>query len=275
MEEVVSLSTSIDALDYNMNHPRRGLCLIFDNEKFDHPSQKLSPRTGSHVDSNALFGVFRTLDFDVRVFKDLSASAIKKQLKAYGSLDHSQSDCFACCVLTHGEHGNLYGSDGSRYPIDLLFSEFLGHKCPSLVGKPKLFFIQACQGDRFDRGVMVTGGDSLDTATYFRIPTYADFLICYSTLPGFYSWRNTQDGSWFIQALVRVLTEYSSKLDLLSMMTITSHQVAYKYTSNATTPEFSQKKQVPCITSMLTRRIYFPQKRIGNQYNNQHYIRSV
>ena len=27
----------------------------------------------------------------------------------------------------------------------------------------------------------------------------ADFLIAYSTVPGFYSWRNTTQGSWFIQ----------------------------------------------------------------------------
>ncbi len=35
----------------------------------------------------------------------------------------------------------------------------------------------------------------------YKIPSHADFLIAYSTIPGFYSWRNTQNGSWFVQAL--------------------------------------------------------------------------
>ena len=36
---------------------------------------------------------------------------------------------------------------------------------------------------------------------YFRTPLHADFLIAHSTVNGFYSWRNTVQGSWFIQVL--------------------------------------------------------------------------
>ena len=254
------LSSSLYSLDYCMSHPNRGICLIFDNEKFNPPT-RMSPRTGTHNDSVGLYNLFRMLGFEVYVLKNLKASEIRQHLKHIAMKDHSKNDCFACCVLTHGDHGHLYGCD-SKFPIDTIFTCFLGNNCPTLVGKPKLFFIQACQGDKLDSGVPVMAGDALDAVSYFKIPTHADFLVAYSTLPGFYSWRNTQDGSWFMQSLIRVVNEYHQHLDLLSMLTIVSFQVAYNYTSNAATEEFNKKKQVPCITSMLTRRVFLKPKQI-------------
>uniref|UniRef100_A0A6G1S3S0 Caspase-1 n=1 Tax=Aceria tosichella TaxID=561515 RepID=A0A6G1S3S0_9ACAR len=257
----VRLTTHINALDYNMEHRHRGVCLIFDIEKF-HPSRKLPRRYGSKVDSTALFNLFRSMSFEVMMFQDLTAKEIRYQLEYYSKLDHSNNDAFACCILTHGEHGQLWGTD-HRFPVDMMFNHFLGNECPTLAGKPKLFFIQACQGDKLDDGVAVLAQDSIDsTTTYFKIPTHADFLIAYSTLPGFYSFRNTQEGSWFMQSLIKVLSDYHHDLDLLTMLTIVNHRVAYYKQSNANTPEFSGKKQVPCITSMLTRRVFLRPKRI-------------
>ena len=37
-----------------------------------------------------------------------------------------------------------------------VWQPFTADRCPSLAGKPKLFFIQACQGNRMDKGVEVT-----------------------------------------------------------------------------------------------------------------------
>jgi hypothetical protein len=132
-----------------------------------------------------------------------------------------------------------------------------------LAGKPKLFFIQACQGDKLDRGMTVRFEDVEDSnaASFFRIPTWADFMIAFSTVPGYYSWRNTTNGSWFVQALVSTLNEHWETHDLLSILTITSHRVAYRFESYVPNdPEFDKKKQIPCVKSMLTRRIFFKPK---------------
>ncbi|CAG2183804.1 unnamed protein product, partial [Oppiella nova] len=120
--------------------------------------------------------------------------------------DHSQSDCIVVCILTHGEQGILWGRD-EKYLTDKVFNYFKGDQCPTLAAKPKIFFIQACQGDRLDEGVAVRQSFDVTDAGhgYYRIPNYADFLIAYSTVPGYYSWRNTTQGSWFIQALTHVL----------------------------------------------------------------------
>lgn len=55
--------------------------------------------------------------------------------------DHTNRDCLAVIVLTHGLEGILFAYDGS-YPQDKLWSPFTADKCSTLIGKPKLFFIQ-------------------------------------------------------------------------------------------------------------------------------------
>ena len=44
-------------------------------------------------------------------------------------------------VLSHGELGILYASD-HPYKPENLWTHFTADKCPSLAGKPKMFFIQ-------------------------------------------------------------------------------------------------------------------------------------
>ncbi|KAG1669181.1 Caspase [Nymphon striatum] len=103
----------------------------------------------------------------------------------YGKENYEDADCFVCCILSHGDMGVLYGRDG-KFPTDMMFSPFHGDACPSLAGKPKLFIIQACQGDKLDRGVTLMGSkDEADAGNQtYKIPIHADFLIAYSTVPG-------------------------------------------------------------------------------------------
>lgn len=56
--------------------------------------------------------------------------------------DHSNSASFACVLLSHGgKEGLIFGTDGSER-FEELTKYFKGDRCKSLVGKPKLFFIQ-------------------------------------------------------------------------------------------------------------------------------------
>jgi caspase-like apoptosis-related cysteine protease len=44
-------------------------------------------------------------------------------------------------VLSHGDKGIIYSRDAS-YSKESLWAPFTADKCPTLAGKPKLFFIQ-------------------------------------------------------------------------------------------------------------------------------------
>lgn len=56
-------------------------------------------------------------------------------------MDHKDADCLAIVVMTHGKSSELHAFD-EVYPDKMLWEFFTGEKCPTLRGKPKLFFIQ-------------------------------------------------------------------------------------------------------------------------------------
>ena len=90
---------------------------------------------------------FSRLDFDVRYHENLTDTGMMQLLVDIAhNIDHKNFDCFVCCILTHGVLSHLYGTNGKLVAIKDLTSVFQANRCPSLAGKPKLFFLQACQG---------------------------------------------------------------------------------------------------------------------------------
>lgn len=243
-----------DAYRYNMNYPSMGQCIIINNKNFDKKTG-MNIRNGTDVDAGNMFKVFSQLGYKTRVSNDLTVKDIKKLLYDVSKEDHSQSASFVCVLLSHGDEGVLYGTDS---PVDLkeLTGLFRGDRCCSLVGKPKLFFIQACRGTELDSGIET---DSVaEEGSTERIPVEADFLYAYSTAPGYYSWRNTANGSWFIQSLGAMLLKHGQELEIMQIMTRVNHKVALEFESCSDLPGYNAKKQIPCIVSMLTKELYFP-----------------
>ncbi|KAK1128114.1 hypothetical protein K0M31_003599 [Melipona bicolor] len=69
-----------------------------------------------------------------------AAELINPFIKAAAE-DHTDADCLIVAAMSHGESGFLHTTD-NVYPVDMLWTPFLGDRCPSLASKPKLFFIQ-------------------------------------------------------------------------------------------------------------------------------------
>nr|XP_014351565.1 PREDICTED: caspase-3 [Latimeria chalumnae]XP_014351566.1 PREDICTED: caspase-3 [Latimeria chalumnae]XP_014351567.1 PREDICTED: caspase-3 [Latimeria chalumnae] len=254
--EVDAKPEDTPSLRYKTNYPVFGKCVIINNKNFD-PSTRMGARSGTDVDAANLKKTFKALGFETQVTNDCTCSQMTSILKDIAAEDHSKYACFVCVLLSHGEEGLIYGRDGCTDIKDLTIL-FRGDRCKTLVGKPKLFFIQACRGSEFDSGVETDSAvDGEDNTLYRRIPVEADFLYAYSTAPGYYSWRNTMNGSWFIQALCSVLSQFGKKLELMQILTRVNHKVALEFESLTTTPGFSAKKQIPCIISMLTKELYF------------------
>nr|XP_033799250.1 caspase-3 [Geotrypetes seraphini] len=239
---------------YRMDYPEMGLCCIINNKNF-HPSTQMGFRSGTDVDAIALRKTFQTLGFDVKVVHDQTCDNIINVLKSVAQEDHSKRNCFVCIVLSHGDDGKIFGTDGC---LELMFLTrlFRGDRCKSLVGKPKLFFIQACRGSELDAGVEADS-KSDDYGDRQKIPVEADFLFAYSTVPGYYSWRNTLNGSWFIQSLCEMLNLHANKLEIMHILTRVNRKVALEFESSSNHPGFNAMKQIPCIVSMLTKELYF------------------
>ncbi|NP_001098140.1 caspase-3 [Oryzias latipes] len=241
-----------DPYRYSMDYPKMGICLIINNKNF-HKDSGMGPRNGTDNDAAAAWKSFMKLGYEIQMYNDQTVDQMKKLFRQMSNQDHSKFASFACVILSHGEEGVIYGTDGP-VSFNKLIECLKGRSCLSLVGKPKLFFIQACRGMLFDEGIEHDAKD--DTSE--KIPLEADFLFAYSTVSGYYSWRSTANGSWFIQSLCEMLEKFSKTLDLMQIMTRVNHKVATHFESSSNAPGFSGKKQIPCIVSMLTKDFYFP-----------------
>jgi caspase 7 len=176
--------------------------------------------------------------------------------------------------MSHGtEKGKIYASD-YEFDVSEIWSPFVGVNCPSLIGKPKLFFIQACRGSLADSGVFMTSkikqkegpedlkekSDSIDAEVereeVFVIPNLADLLVMYSTSEGHVSFRNPDSGSWFIQSLCEELRENNHE-ELMLILTGVLRRVAFGYQSNVpSNTDYDAGKQMPVFMSMLTKTFY-------------------
>lgn len=242
--------------EYNMRNKHRGKAIIFNHEFFENNRQ--SRREGTQKDCADLHRVLTKLGFDIEVYQDLSYADIKSRAKTVAGQDHMDNDCLLVVILSHGGTGVISAWD-TEYKLDSIWSLFRTKKCPSLAGKPKLFFVQACQGGGYDDGITVIEYDADLTAEY-NVPRHPDFLIAYSTIPGFLSWRSPQNGSWFIQALCDELETNGNRLDILTLLTFVNQRVAVHYESSTTYEEANRKKMMPSFVSMLTRILILSEK---------------
>jgi len=173
--------------------------------------------------------------------------------------------------------GSVYGVDAGIIPIWSIMDKFKASSCRSLKDKPKLFFIQACQGKKKE---IFTDGEAMDEDEYevetdgdpvdpgLIIPSEPHFLLGYSTAPGYVSFRSKSQGSFYISFFVEVLNAYASRLDLLTMLTLVNDKVSQKRVPhNPPTPQrrVPNNPQVPDIIyyqtpapiHTLTRQFYF------------------
>ncbi|KFM11181.1 Caspase-10, partial [Aptenodytes forsteri] len=244
---------------YKMDGPHRGFCLVINNVNFD---RSLQERKGSCKDAGELKRVFTWLGLDVRTYTDLTSQEIKDLMRTWQHLQHHKdSDCFICCILSHGESGAIYGKDEELVSIRMIMSHFTAKQCPQLAEKPKLFFIQACQGKEIQCPVYVEADAQIPDLSSVQqsispsesIPEEADFLLGMATIDGYVSFRHVQQGTWYIQALCSKLQLLVPRgEDILSILTEVNEDVGRRVDRLGT------KKQMPQPAYTLRRKFIFP-----------------
>lgn len=236
---------------YDMNQNPHGTCVIISNYFFtEHRSRK-----GGEIDLQRLIHLFAHLGYSVEHKKDLKSHEMKEYLCQIANReDHDNADSFVCCILSHGDKDNIFGSDSQQVDIDDLATPFKGNRCCKLAGKPKLFFIQSCRGTVDDEMVEVfeSDGPHKQVQQQHTLPSEADFFFGFATTRGCSSYRSTKDGSWYISNLYEVMMEYSRyDYDLLTMHTIINQRVSEMTATNQTF------KQCSAPVSTLRKRVIF------------------
>ena len=222
------------------SEPKKGVCLIINITEFQ-SSKWIDKRTGSEADVRKLEDVFEWLKFEVQYHSNVNKASFLSIVDETRKLDHSAYDAFVCCIMSHGYLGHIYTADCETVAIleDIAYS-FYPDRCPKLAGKPKIFFIQACQDSGTHRSVAsqgtvndgefsasdaITGTVEADadpelctasetTKRTLLLPDASDFFMSYATLPRSPAYR-ADEGTWYMQALTDELKESRELQDSL------------------------------------------------------------
>ncbi|XP_019694014.1 CASP8 and FADD-like apoptosis regulator isoform X3 [Lynx rufus] len=115
---------------YRMQSKPLGICLIIDC-------------IGN--DTEFLRDTFTSLGYEVQYFLYLHVESIIQILRQVACMpQHQDYDSFVCVLVSRGGSHSVFGVDQTQpgFPLDQIRRMFMGDACPSLLGKPKLFFIQ-------------------------------------------------------------------------------------------------------------------------------------
>merc|ERR1712192_135467 len=137
---------TIDGLEfYRMDHKFRGKAIIFNQIEFsDYMGGDDMVREGSKRDAEDLWKVLEGLGFDINMYIDLRSEQIRNKLENIArdeKGENANSDCIMVIVLSHGDDKNQLAAYNKWYPDEELWNPFLAENCPSLRGKPKIFFL--------------------------------------------------------------------------------------------------------------------------------------
>ncbi|XP_070830542.1 caspase-8-like [Chaetodon trifascialis] len=256
---------------YQLNSQPVGLCVLINNENFLNGDV----RNGTNKDAESLAEVFSWLGFRVLMCKDQTKDQMDRTLKFFASLsDLSQlqefgvkewsgsgfadlckapkhGDAFICCILSHGEKSVVLGTDRKPLSIKQITRTFKATDQSALTGKPKVFLIQACQGDERQRGVFFKDLQADDSHSLF-IPEEADVLVATATVEDHVSFRHRIDGSWFIQSVCQQLKEGCPRGD---DMTTILHRVNDEVSQKEASSQPGAVKQMPEVRFTLRKRL--------------------
>ena len=246
---------------YDMTNKKHGVCLIINNENFE---GGLDKRDGTERDEYNLIQTWQYLGYHVEVRRDLTFEYIQDifmDIDAFLYTAKKKSpdlanDSFVCCILSHGDKTVIYATDNEPVTIEYMEAGLGASK--KLRGRPKMFFIQACQGVK-------SGTIPVDTKLNVRTDIQsdggiqtsrrADTYISYATAPGDKAYRNVKRGSWYVRTLCKTLCEKSKSNPLDQMQMIVNRVVSEEF--EHVTNSGAKYKQQPGGHNQLKFNVHF------------------
>ncbi|XP_070808364.1 caspase-3-like [Pituophis catenifer annectens] len=232
--------------------PKRNRAVIIVNHQFLQ-AKGLRPRVGARREADKLFRALSKCNYDVKLFLDLTAKEIEEVYEKESQAEHGK--CFVSILSSHGEEGSIMDCQGQALNLTCIYKILSPERCPHLAGKPKIFFIQACRGNRFDDGIYLEKDSSAPEedcfSHYLSIPE--NTAVMFSCSPGYVSFSNRWE-SMFLKALLEVLEGEERKLKVTKLMTWINWKVAFFCEAKGT--EYKGKKEMPCFVTNMVEEVY-------------------
>nr|AGY56134.1 caspase-8 [Schmidtea mediterranea] len=224
----------------------KSVCLIINIKNYEH-----YPMKGSERDVANIYKTFGKLHFTIQKYENLNKNEMISVAKTYSKIEASKSgSMLVCFILAHGCKDCIYDINEELVSIREFSLIFNAKNCEAYKNKPKLFFIQACQGDRFHEGIPESGIQSSQISLTQEnlhllkppikqyknsdiIPEEADFIYGMSTVADYVAFRSTKKGSWYISELCKRVNKEAQTNDIISILTNVIHDVSMKTHMNA------------------------------------------
>ena len=204
------------------------------------PDKILSERKGTDKDVSALKNLFKTFQYTVSEETNLTHLQILRKVEDVVR-ESSQHDGLIILILSHGYEGLVYGSNSIPVQIKDVKEKMSN---PVLLHKPKILIIQACQGHVMQETVKRIKELEFDSPSPSQPQSdesgsvRADFLLFCATIEGFASIRDPENGTWFIQDLVKKIYELRNSQHFMDICTAVIDEVSSKrYRSECMVPE--------------------------------------
>lgn len=229
---------------YDMEQKKRRVGYIFKNGTFQKDIENIKK-------------ALRVLEFNEA---DIEVHEFEEMKNVFEEFETNDIECFLCIILKRDE---TYNGCEDVDQVHELLSYLKPDRCESLIGVPKLIFVEASRGSEADVKVDIQSNVSANKQLFSKCQLEDDTLLYFSTFLGYPSFDNSIDGSWFIATLSKILIDYGTIYEITILLTAVSKYVASLEFNNDTVAEFSKCKQMPCIMSTLTKSVKF--KRQANQ----------
>ncbi|KAH8280489.1 hypothetical protein KR018_008599, partial [Drosophila ironensis] len=191
------------------------VCII-NHEKF---GDRELDRHGSSMDVEALKQSFKKLGCPVELKSNPILSQVTSIVENLAAFDFTDISALVLVILSHGDRNEkIMACDNKPYDLNenVLHPLFQNE---TLKGKPKILIVQAC------KGTWVADGNAKSK----RDPS--EYIICYSTSEGFFSYRDKKDGTKFIQTFCKSMNEYALKKDFLEIINDVNRRVETETTA--------------------------------------------
>ena len=148
----------VTALKLNGVYVSRGQCLIINEIHYQSKgNSKIKwDRGGTIIDAKNLKDNWEKAGCEVHIRADLTRLKMDMVLNDFRkNLECIKPDFIVVIILSHGRFNRKTGLDEilccdlEALPTDEILDRFIdAEKCPAMVNKPKLFYIQACRGSK-------------------------------------------------------------------------------------------------------------------------------
>jgi hypothetical protein len=243
-------------------------------------------RTGSERDVENLKRTFEDKDFEVYAYEDLTKESTVKVLEKYRvSPEMRDTSVLFMVFMSHGDgedQESFLSSDAQSISMEKdVRLRFNDHNCPLLAGKPKVMVGNCCRDKRGTENLrtspeqksastpedsaMQSENQNIGKAFYpnnrlavdGKMPPFLsncdekdfnDIMTIYSCVRGKISYRDKINGSLFVQAFCKVITESAHKYDMYRIFTETQREMRLKR------PECNSSLEgyEPCMEPPLT-----------------------